>query len=70
MIMTNSTKYFKPEFVLEVIPKIFINLVYQIMDRNKYVSISLIRIFTALHSIFLYCIRKHPELSEAINTNI
>lgn len=70
MIMTNSTKYFKPQFVLEVIPKIFINLVYQIMDRNKYVSISLIRIFTSLHSIFLYCIRKHPELAETISTHL
>lgn len=62
MIMTGSTRYFKAEFILQVIPKIFVNLVYQIMDKNKYISINLLRIFTYLHSIFLYSIRKHPEL--------
>ena len=32
MIMTNSTKNFKPQQILEVFPKLFITLAYHIMD--------------------------------------
>ena len=32
MIMTNQTKRFKPEHILEVFPKITLTIVFQIMD--------------------------------------
>lgn len=60
MIMTNSTKNFKPEFILEVFPKLFINLAYHIMDEKKHASIRIIRILTHVHSMFLYCLKRFP----------
>ena len=66
MIMTNSTKNFKPEFVLEVFPKLFINLAYHIMDEKKHASIRIIRTLTHVHSMFLYCLKRFPELKEKI----
>ncbi len=32
MMMTNSTKNFKPQQILEVFPKLFITLAFHIMD--------------------------------------
>lgn len=66
MIMTNSTKNFKPEFILEVFPKLFVNLAFQIMDEKKHASIRIIRILTHIHSMFLYCLRRFPELKVKI----
>lgn len=35
MILANSTKHFKAEFILEVFPKILINLVFQLMNETN-----------------------------------
>ena len=70
MIMTNSTKYFQPEFVLEVFPKLFLTLVVQIMDQKQYPSVRVIRLFTHIHSMFLYCLDKYPELREQIDLQL
>jgi len=70
MIMTNSTKNFKPEFILEVFPKLFITLVYHIMDEKKHPSIRIIRILTHIHSTFLYCLQSYPELKKQIQETI
>lgn len=32
MIITNSTDNFKPEYILEVLPKIMVTLIFYIMD--------------------------------------
>ena len=40
------------------------------MDRNKYLSISLIRIFTYVHGMFLYCIRQYPELLDSMGETL
>lgn len=66
MIMTNSTKNFKPEYVLEVFPKLFITLVFHIMDEKKHPSIRIIRILTHIHSMFLYCLKRFPQLADKI----
>ena len=70
MIMTNSTKNFKPEQILEVFPKLFNTLAYHIMDEKKHPSIRIIRILTHIHSLFLYCLRKFPELKNEIKQKI
>ena len=70
MIMTNSTKNFKPQQVLEVFPKLFNTLAYHIMDEKKHPSIRIIRILTHLHSLFLYCLNKFPELKKEIKQKI
>lgn len=62
MIMTNSTRNFKPEFILEVLPKLILTTVYHIMSEKKHPSIRMIRILTHLHSTFLYCLEKFPEI--------
>lgn len=64
MIMTNSTKNFKPQQFLEVFPKLFITLAYHIMDEKKHPSIRIIRILTHIHSMLLYCVKKFPELKQ------
>jgi hypothetical protein len=70
MIMTNSTKNFRADFILEVLPKLFITLAFHIMDEKKHPSIRIIRVLTHIHSIFLYAIREHPELADRIATTL
>ncbi len=62
MIMTNSTKNFQPEFVLDVFPKLIITIAYHIMDKKKHPSIRALRVLTHVHSMFLFCMKKFPEL--------
>lgn len=40
------------------------------MDEKKHASIRNIRLLAHIHSIFLYCLRKFPELKETIAVNI
>ena len=70
MIMTNSTKNFKPQQILEVFPKLFITLAFHIMDEKKHPSIRIIRILTHVHSMFLYCLDKFPELKAEMKQKI
>lgn len=44
MIMTNNTKRFKPEFVLEVFPKITQSIVHGMMAEKTHASIRCLRI--------------------------
>lgn len=68
--MTNSTRNFKKEFILEVLPKLMITIIYYIMDEKKHASVRNIRLLTHIHSIFLYCLRKFPELTEHIKNHL
>lgn len=70
MIMTNSTRNFSKEFVLEVLPKLMVTIVYHIMDERKHASIRIIQLLTHIHSIFLFCLREFPELKENITTQL
>jgi hypothetical protein len=70
MIMTGSTRNFKKEFVLEVLPKLMITIIYYIMDEKKFPSIRNIRLLTHVHSIFLFCIKQFPELGESIKQSL
>lgn len=66
MIITNNTRSFKPEQILEVYPKIIITLIYYIMDEKKHASIRILRILSHVHACFLFLLQKHPELESAI----
>lgn len=66
MIMTNTTKNFKPLQMIEVFSKFFITLAFHVMDEKKHPSIRIIRVLTHIHSMFLYCLQKFPELKLAI----
>jgi hypothetical protein len=70
MIMTNSTKNFKPEFIIEVFPKLMITTIYYIMDEKKHASIRAIRILSHLHSMFLLALKKHPKMQDEIIAEI
>ena len=70
MIMTNSTRNFKKEFIVEVLPKLMVTIVYHIMDEKKHASIRIIRLLTHIHSIFLFCLNKFPELKDSISEQI
>ena len=70
MIMTNSTRNFKKDFVLEVLPKLMVTIVYHIMDEKKHASIRIIRLLTHIHSIFLFCLERFPELKESISNTL
>lgn len=56
--------------MLEVLPKLMITIIYYIMDEKKHASVRNIRLLTHIHSIYLYCLRKFPELKEVIGTNL
>lgn len=70
MIMTNSTKNFKEEFIIEVLPKLMVTIIFYIMDEKKHASIRNIRLLTHIHSMFLYSLRKFPALAESISNTL
>lgn len=70
MIMTNSTKNFKPAQAVEVFSKLFTTLAFHIMDEKKHPSIRIIRVLTHIHSMFLYCLKKFPELQEQVTATL
>ena len=70
MIMTNSTRNFKKEFILEVMPKLIVTIIFHLMDEQKHASIRIIRLFIQIHSIFLFCLREFPELVGEIEKHI
>jgi hypothetical protein len=47
-----------------------ITIIYYIMDEKKHASIRNIRLLTHIHSIFLYALRRFPELNETISNNL
>lgn len=66
MIITGNAKSFKPEYVLEVYPKIIVTLVYRIMDMKTHPSINIIRYLSLMHSNFLLLVEKYPTLQGSI----
>lgn len=60
MIITGNAKSFKPEYILEVYPKIIITLVYRIMDQKTHPSTNIIRFLSLIHANFLFMINKYP----------
>jgi hypothetical protein len=40
------------------------------MDEKKHASIRNVRLLTHMHSIFLYCLKKFPELKETISNSL
>ena len=66
MVMTNSTRNFRPDFILEVFPKLIITLAFHIMDEKKHPSIRIIRVLTHIHSMFLYCVKRFSEVQTKI----
>lgn len=43
MIMANSTRRFKPEFILEVFPKIIVTSIFLMVEQKRHSSIVIIR---------------------------
>jgi hypothetical protein len=70
MIITGNAKSFRPEFVLEVYPKIIVTLVYRIMDMKTHPSLNIIRFLTLIHSNFLFMFGKYPALHKIVEDSI
>lgn len=70
MIMANSTKRFKEEFVLEVFPKILITTIFIIMDEKRHTSIRVIRMMTHIHALFLIFMQKFPKLYDVVENHL
>lgn len=70
MIMTGNAKSFRPSFVLDVFPKVFVTLISRIMDQKTYPSLNSIRFLTQIHANFLFLLSKFPELAPTIEQTI
>jgi len=62
MIMTNHTKRFKEEYVLEVLPKILITTIFLLMEEKRHPSIRFIRLLSHIHCLFLLFVEAYPKL--------
>jgi len=62
MIMANSTKRFKEEFILEIFPKILITTIFVLMDEQRHASIRVLRMMTHIHALFLLFMETYPKL--------
>ncbi|CAD8069540.1 unnamed protein product [Paramecium primaurelia] len=70
MIMTNNTKRFKPEFVLEVFPKIIQSIVHGMMAEKTHASIRCLRVLAQIHALWLLCMEEWPQLYQQVDAII
>lgn len=68
--MTNNTRRFKPEQVLEVFPKIIVTIIFLIMDQKRHASIRYIRLLTHIHCQFLFFVQNFPQLYDEIENKL
>ena len=61
-IKTNSTKKFEPKFLVNCVPKMLITMLYNMASNKKHPSVSYIRAFVQIHSLFSRFLELYPEL--------
>jgi hypothetical protein len=66
MIISNNTKRFKEDDVIEVFTKIIITMIFMIMEDKYHASIRIIRIFSHIHALALLLMEKYPNCYEKL----
>ncbi|KAF0976756.1 hypothetical protein FDP41_004051 [Naegleria fowleri] len=70
IICTGSAKNFKPEMVLEVLPKLMATMTVEVMSNRKHASIKALRGYCHFFRLLLEFVKKYPQLLEKINASI
>jgi len=68
--MTNSSKRFKIDYVIEVFSKIIITTVFMMMEQKRHCSIRYIRLLVHIHTLFLLYLESYPELNNQIEEKL
>lgn len=68
--MTNSSKRFKVDYVIEVFSKIIITTVFMMMEQKRHCSIRYIRLLVHIHTLFLLYLESYPELNDQIEEKL
>jgi len=61
---------FRPEMVLEVIPKLMNTMVVSMMSKKLYASIMALEGYCAFHHLFLMFMEEYPELKKVVDSTI
>ena len=70
MICENSSRKFEPAMLLQVLPKLIVTLVVQMMDLQTHTSLKALRMFLYLCRAFLLLLENHPDQLQALNARI
>lgn len=70
MICTGTTKRFSETQVLEVMPKLILALILNIMQQKEHSSLKAIRMLTNLHRLFLVLLEEFPNLNKIIDEKL
>ncbi|KAL9641954.1 hypothetical protein ABK040_004011 [Willaertia magna] len=70
IICTGSSKNFKPEMVLEVLPKLMCTMVVEVLSNRKHASIKALRGYCHFYRLLLEFTKEYPQLLESIDKTI
>jgi len=70
IICTGSSKNFKPEQVLEVLPKLMATMTVEVMSQRKHASIKALRGYCHFYRLLLEFVKKYPQLLEIVNKTV
>ncbi|KAL9643758.1 hypothetical protein ABK040_016060 [Willaertia magna] len=70
IICTGSSKNFKPEMVLEVLPKLMCTMTVEVLSNRKHASIKALRGYCHFYRLLLEFIKEYPELLESIDKTV
>lgn len=70
MICTGSTKKFNEKQILEVMPKVIITLVVELMNETSHTSLKAIQTINYFYRLFRLLLKEYPNIEELMNEKI
>ncbi len=70
MLCENSTRKFEPGMVLQVLPKLLVTLVVDIMQESTHTSIQALRVFVYFFRMFALLVERHPEVLKEVEARL
>lgn len=67
MLCENSTRKFEPLMVLQVLPKLLVTLVVEMMQEATHTSIQALRVFVYFFRLFELFLERYPEVRKELN---
>lgn len=70
MLCENSTRKFEPLMVLQVLPKLLVTLVVEMMQESTHTSIQALRVFVYFYRLFGLLLERYPEVRKELDQRI
>lgn len=70
MLCENSTRKFEPLMILQVLPKLLVTLVVEMMQEATHTSIQALRVFVYFYRLFGLLLERYPEVRGELDKRI